>query len=89
MTVFSSAAVRCCLKHQSLFDLLRVGFSPCGLSFGRRLGEFALRAGKVAIEHRLNVVQGLGVSQSQFHDQPISESSPQFLDSSLGLRRAG
>ena len=63
-------------------------FLQAGLCLGR-LGEHAVMLGQIAIEHGLSLFSGFGLGQSQFTDQPVLESSPQSLDSSLGLRGTG
>ena len=75
-------------KAQGFFDLGGVGFSPGGLRLGGRLGEFVLMLGEMPLEHDLRLGLVFGPRSSEFTDQPVLESSPQPLDSGLGLRGA-
>ena len=74
-------------KAQGSFDLGGVGFSPGGLGLGRELGELAVVLGEMPFEHDLCLGWGFRSRSSEFTDQPVLESSPQSLDSALGLRR--
>ena len=73
-------------KAQGLLDLCGAGFSPGGLRLGGWLGEFAVMLGEVTLEHDLRLGFGFCPRSSEFADQAVLKSSPQSLDSALGLR---
>src|SRR5262245_21968269 len=77
------------LKAKSSLDLGGAGFSPGGLGLGGWLGEFAVVLGEIALEHNLRLGLSFGPRSSEFTDQSVLESSPQSLDSALGLGGAG
>jgi hypothetical protein len=77
------------LKTQGSFDLGGAGFSPGGLGLGKGLGEFAVVLREVTLEHDLRLGWIFRRRLSEFTDQPVLKSSPQSLDSTLGLWGAG
>lgn len=76
------------LETQSLLELLSADFSPGGLSFSRRFGEFTVMLGEVTLQHGLCLLLGLGSRYSQLTDEPVLKGFPQSFDSALGLRGA-
>src|SRR5499426_859443 len=75
-------------KAQGSFDLGGAGSSPGGMRLGG-LGEFTVMLGEVTLEHDLRLGLSFGSRSSEFTDQSVLESSPQSLDSALGLGGAG
>ena len=75
-------------KAQGFFDLGGTSFCPGRLPLGRWLGELAVMLGEVTLDHDLCLGWVFGSRSSEFTDQPVLESSPQSLDSALGLRGA-
>ena len=76
-------------KAQGFFDLSGVGFSPGGLRLDSPLGELVVVLGELTLEHDLRLGLVFRPRSSEFTDQAVLESSPQPLDSALGLRRTG
>ena len=75
-------------KAQGFFNLGGAGFSPGGLQLGGWLGELVVMLGEMTLEHDLRLGLVFGPRSSEFTDQAVLESSPQSLDSALGLRGA-